>query len=171
MQTVQRRFGKFLPRTADESQVSVLLKDFEDADRMLAKVGLAPIAASSHIVVSSPPQIIEASKTWRDSWRDILSTQQRLVHGFQSIYAPIIGAGEEYEGHVPVTTDEHTMARTAKLQTTYEELRTELLEELNVVDKRIIQPATDAKTYLQPLKKVIKKREDRKVGEALINCR
>ena len=38
MQSVQRRFGKFLPRTADESQVSVLLKDFEDADKMLAKV-------------------------------------------------------------------------------------------------------------------------------------
>ena len=38
MQSVQRRFGKLLPRTADESQVAVLLKDFDDADRMLAKV-------------------------------------------------------------------------------------------------------------------------------------
>ena len=38
MQTMQRQFGKLLPRTADESQVSVLLKDFEDADKMLAKV-------------------------------------------------------------------------------------------------------------------------------------
>lgn len=35
---MQRRFGKFLPRTADETQVGVLLKDFEDADKMLAKV-------------------------------------------------------------------------------------------------------------------------------------
>ena len=39
MQSMQRRFGKLLPRTADESQVAVLLKDFEDADKMLAKVG------------------------------------------------------------------------------------------------------------------------------------
>ena len=38
MQRVQRRFGKLLPRTADESQVAVLLKDFDDADKMLAKV-------------------------------------------------------------------------------------------------------------------------------------
>ena len=38
MQSVQRRFGKFLPRTADESQVAVLLKDFDDADRMLTRV-------------------------------------------------------------------------------------------------------------------------------------
>lgn len=36
MQSVQRRFGK--PRTADESQVAVLLKDFDDADKMLSRV-------------------------------------------------------------------------------------------------------------------------------------
>lgn len=40
MQSMQRRFGKLLPRTADESQVAVLLKDFDDADKMLAKVGI-----------------------------------------------------------------------------------------------------------------------------------
>ncbi len=40
MQSVQRRFGKLLPRTADEAQVGVLLKDFDDADKMLAKVSL-----------------------------------------------------------------------------------------------------------------------------------
>lgn len=38
MQNLQRRFGKFRKRTADESQVSVLLKDFENADQLLAKV-------------------------------------------------------------------------------------------------------------------------------------
>ena len=81
------------------------------------------------------------------------------------MYAPIIGANEEYEGHVPVITDEYTMARTAKLQTTYDELRTDLLEEVNLVDTRIIRPATEAKDCIQPMKKVIKKREDRKVSE------
>ena len=40
MQSVQRRFGKLLPRTADESQVAVLLKDFDDADKMFTRVGL-----------------------------------------------------------------------------------------------------------------------------------
>ncbi len=39
MQSVQRQVGKFLTRSADGSQVSVLLKDFEDADKMLTKVG------------------------------------------------------------------------------------------------------------------------------------
>ncbi|KAL9098435.1 MAG: hypothetical protein Q9163_005904, partial [Psora crenata] len=144
MQSVQRRFGKLLPRTADESQVAVLLKDFDDAEKMLAK-------------------IIDASKAWRDSWRDILGTQERLVHGFQTIYAPIIGANEEYSGHEPVITDQEIMARTTKLYATYEELRTDLLEEVNMVDTRIIKPAVEAKDCLQPLKKVIKKRGDRKL--------
>ena len=48
MQSMSRRFGKFLPRTADESQVAVLLKDFEDADKMLAKVRISDLAQSSY---------------------------------------------------------------------------------------------------------------------------
>lgn len=55
------------------------------------------------------------------------------------------------------------MGRTLKLQQGYAELKTELLDEVNMVDDRIVKPATDAKDYIQPLKKVIKQREDRKV--------
>lgn len=35
---VQRHFGKYMKRTADEKTVSVLLKDFEEADQLLSKV-------------------------------------------------------------------------------------------------------------------------------------
>ena len=56
------------------------------------------------------------------------------------------------------------MERTTKLQVAYAELKADLLEEVNLVDTRIIKPAMDAKEWIQPLKKVIKKREDRKVG-------
>ena len=80
------------------------------------------------------------------------------------MYAPIIGANEEYEGHIPVMTVEGTLSRVEKLQTAYDELRTDLLEEVSLVDTRIIKPAMEAKDYIQPLKKVIKKRGDRKVG-------
>ena len=38
MQSVQRHFGKYMKRTADENQISVLLKDFEDADQLLTRV-------------------------------------------------------------------------------------------------------------------------------------
>ncbi|KAL6718722.1 hypothetical protein ACLMJK_002956 [Lecanora helva] len=144
MQSMQRRFGKFLPRSANEAQVGVLLKDFEDADKMLAK-------------------IIDASKAWRDSWRDILGTQQRLAHGFQTIYSPIIGANEEYTGHEPVATPHHVMERTTKFHADYDSLRIDLLEEVAMVDNRIIKPAQEAKDCIQPMKKVIKKRGDKKL--------
>jgi len=108
-------------------------------------------------------QIIEASRAWRDSWRDILGTQQRLLHGFQTMYSPIIGANEEYTGHEPVITPQHIMERTTKLNAAYDELRTDLLEEVAGVDTRIIKPAQEAKDCIQPMKKVIKKRGDKKV--------
>lgn len=38
MQRVQRKFGSFLPRTADETQIATLLNDFKEADQMLVKV-------------------------------------------------------------------------------------------------------------------------------------
>ena len=55
------------------------------------------------------------------------------------------------------------MERTVKIQEGYAELKTDLLGEVNLVDERIVKPATEAKDYIQPLKKVIKQREDRKV--------
>jgi len=40
MLSMQRKFGRMTTkRTADDSQVAVLLKDFEDADTLLTKVG------------------------------------------------------------------------------------------------------------------------------------
>lgn len=45
----------------------------------------------------------------------------------------------------------------------YEDLKRDLLEEVNSVDETMIKPLMDAKEYLQPMKKTIKKREDRKV--------
>lgn len=39
MQSVQRKFGKLLSKgPGDNAKVSVLLNDYEDADRVLAKV-------------------------------------------------------------------------------------------------------------------------------------
>ncbi len=79
------------------------------------------------------------------------------------MYSPIIGANEEYSGHEPVITPQHIMERTTKLHTAYDELRTDLLEEVAGIDTRIIKPAQEAKDCIQPMKKVIKKRGDKKV--------
>lgn len=55
------------------------------------------------------------------------------------------------------------MERTTKLQEAYVELRNDMLDEIDKMETRLIKPAVDAKSSIQPLKKVIKKRGDRKV--------
>jgi len=43
MQNVSRQFGKLWNKApGDNAKVSVLLKDYEDADKALAKVGSSP---------------------------------------------------------------------------------------------------------------------------------
>jgi hypothetical protein len=111
-------------------------------------------------------QIIDASKAWRDSWSSILTYQHRLINEFEGMYAPIVGAADSYHGHQPVDTPEGTMARTVKLREEYEELKKDLMEEVNMVDDKMIKPAMDAKDSLSLMKKTIKKREDRKVSHA-----
>lgn len=97
----------------------------------------------------------------------ILTYQSRMVQEFESLYNPIVGSSEP-SARPPAETPEATLARTARLQEVYEELKTELLTEINGVDERMIKPAMDAKDYLQPFKKIIKKRDDKKVRPCLI---
>lgn len=92
-----------------------------------------------------------------------MGTQQRLVHGFQTIYFPILGSDETSSVHEPLATPSSIMERTTKLQDAYVELRTDLLDEVDMIETRLIKPAMEAKDWIQPLKKVIKKRGDKKV--------
>lgn len=143
MQSVQRQFGRFMKRSADESQVAILLKDFDETDKLLGR-------------------IVESTRAWRDAWSSILLHQERMLCEFDGIYAPIIGSSDPTTAKA-APTPEVTLARTRRLREEYEELRKELAEELNAVDQRMIRPASQAKEYLAPLKKTIKKREDRKL--------
>lgn len=165
MQKVQRQFGKCLPRTADSSRVSVLLKDFHDADKMLTRVRGRKLRNISCFDkrLQTQSQIIDASKAWRDAWTSILTYQHRLVSEFENIYAPILGASELYNGPQDVEASQSILERTTKLREEYEDLKKDLLEEVNSVNEKMIRPLMDAKDYLQPMKKTIKKREDRKV--------
>lgn len=82
---------------------------------------------------------------------------------FDEIWQPIIGATSEYQGHEPVYTPPAQVERVSKLKESYAELRTDLMDEVNMMDIRIISPATEAKNYIQPLKKTIKKRENKRL--------
>ncbi|TVY81152.1 Regulator of cytoskeleton and endocytosis [Lachnellula suecica] len=144
MNSMQRQIAKARGKGGENTaKVSVLLNDFEDADKMLTK-------------------IIEASKAWRDSWVSILNIQLGTVTVFEELYDPIVGASDGH-GHDPVITPREQVERTTKLKGVYTDLKTDLLEEVVMMDSRIIRPAGDAKEFLQPLRKTIKKRENKRV--------
>ncbi|KAE8349915.1 hypothetical protein BDV28DRAFT_140169 [Aspergillus coremiiformis] len=144
MQSVQRHFGKLMKRSADESQVAILLQDFDEADKLLGR-------------------IIDSTKAWRDAWSSLLMYQGRMLSELEGLYAPIIATSDSSTPSKAVQTPQETLARTAKLAQEYEDLRTELLEQLNAINERMIQPATQARDYMKPLEKTIKRRDDRKL--------
>lgn len=94
-----------------------------------------------------------------------------MADEFDGLYAPMIGSSEETDTDAPPTrqpaeTSPATLARTNRMRREYDELRTDMIQELNDVDTRMTQPAISAKGYLAPMKKTIKKRNDKKVSQS-----
>ncbi|GKZ22004.1 hypothetical protein AbraIFM66951_007199 [Aspergillus brasiliensis] len=143
MQSMQRQFGRLMKRSADDSQVAILLKDFEEADKILGR-------------------IIDSTSAWRDAWSSLLTHQNRLLSEFEGLYAPILGSSDSAAPQ-PVQTPQATLARTNKLREYYEDLRKDLLDDLAAIDDRMIRPASQAREFISPVKKTIKKRDDRKL--------
>ncbi|KAF2763549.1 hypothetical protein EJ05DRAFT_496366 [Pseudovirgaria hyperparasitica] len=143
MQRVHRKFGSFKPRTADETKVGALLKDFEDAEQMLG-------------------ELVDTTEQWRNAWNGILNHQLLMITEFNLLYTPIIATGEHSTPH-HAETPQHITDRTAALCAAYTDLQADMKSEVQAVDTRITTPAKEARECLKPLKKVLKKREDRKL--------
>lgn len=55
------------------------------------------------------------------------------------------------------------MERTLRLKDAFAELKQELTEEMIMIDARIVKPANEAMEGLAPMRKVIKKRENKRL--------
>lgn len=84
------------------------------------------------------------------------------MSGFEELYNPIVGTSDLHRDD-PALTPQLQLDRTVKLKDACAELKTELMEEVIMMDSRVIRPATDAKEYLQPIRKTIKKRENKRL--------
>lgn len=115
-------------------------------------------------MTDNPHQIIDSTKAWRDAWISIATYQSRLIDEFDGLYGPIVGSSNTPSHHKAVDTDPALLNRTNKLRREYDELRTEMTDELNAVDERMTRPAGSAKESFIPMKKTIKKREEKKVS-------
>ncbi|KFY06721.1 hypothetical protein V492_07799 [Pseudogymnoascus sp. VKM F-4246] len=142
---MHRQFGKIISKgPGDDAKVSVLLQDFTNVDEVLTS-------------------IVHTSRAWKDAWLSILALQLNAVTVFEEIYNPIVGATSEGHGHDAIMTPENMLIKTKNLKEAYAELKTDLLEELNLVDPRIIRPATEVLECIKPIKKTIKNRENKRI--------
>lgn len=89
-----------------------------------------------------------------------------MADEIDGIYAPIIGSSETPSLHKPYETPPEKSGRTNRLRREYDELRGDMIDELGAVETRMTQPALAAKSYLDPVKKTIKKRNEKKVRSA-----
>ncbi|KAF2742845.1 hypothetical protein M011DRAFT_411751 [Sporormia fimetaria CBS 119925] len=145
MQRIQRRVGRFMPnRTPNEADVEAMLRDFNDSDQMLEKIEAA-------------------AKQWRDAWTNILAHQLATIEHMNSIYKPLGAKSTDHGSEVTVDTPADALQRVAGLQAAFAELKTDMMEEVKDIERKLILPAKFARDYLQPIKKAIKKREDKKV--------
>ncbi|KAI1080481.1 hypothetical protein F5B20DRAFT_98973 [Whalleya microplaca] len=144
MQSMQRQFGKLMHKSpGDNAKVAVLLTDYEDADRVLAK-------------------LIEHTKSWREAWISVAMTQLGVITEYDGLWDPIVGATDGH-GKPSVPTPDLQLERTLRLKETYTELKAELMEEVGLIESNILRPATDARDCIAPLRKTIKKRENKRL--------
>ncbi|KAK4125159.1 hypothetical protein N657DRAFT_643990 [Parathielavia appendiculata] len=145
MQSMQRQFGKLWNKCpGDNAKVAVLLKDYEDADAVLA-------------------QLIENARMWRDSWAAIASTQLQVVAEYEALYDPVVGAADGQTARETVQTPELQLQRTFSLRKAYTDLKAELAEEITLIEGHVLKPATGARDCIAPIRKTMKKREDRRL--------
>jgi hypothetical protein len=145
MQRMQRITGRFLTRTPNEADVEAMLKDFDDSKVMLEK--------------------LEASaKQWRDAWTNILNHQLSSVELLYTIFKPLGGEGSS-STHVHAETPAAVLERVHGLHEAFAELKTDMMEEVKDIDRKLVVPAKLARDALKPMEKTIKKREDAKVRQ------
>jgi hypothetical protein len=92
----------------------------------------------------------------------LVDSQLQIVSEFEGLYDPIVGATDGH-GREAVPTPRQQLEQTFKLKEAYTDLRTELIEEIGSIEVRVIKPAVDARDCIAPIRKTIKKRENKRV--------
>ncbi|KAH7016450.1 uncharacterized protein B0I36DRAFT_337702 [Microdochium trichocladiopsis] len=140
MQSMQRSIGRMIQKDpGDNAKTAVLLKDYDDAEQLLTR-------------------LVEQVGSWRAAWISLAHAQLGIVTELESLYDPIVGAADE-TAKPHNATPELLLERTLRLREAHDELKTDLLEEIEVVDDKVVKPVSAARDYISPVRKTIKKRE------------
>lgn len=107
-------------------------------------------------------QLLENSRAWKDAWSSIVHHQLQFVVELEGLYDPIVGASDGH-GRESVPTPRLQLERTYRLKQAFGELKSELAEEIATIEDRVIRPAVEARDCIAPIRKTIKKRENKRL--------
>lgn len=93
---------------------------------------------------------------------NLSSAQLGVVTEYDGLWDPIVGASEGL-GKLAAPTPELQLERALRLKEVYAELKLDLLEELDLIETRVVNPASRAREYIDPMRKTIKKRENKRL--------
>lgn len=85
-----------------------------------------------------------------------------VVTEYDGLWDPIVGASEGL-GKLAAPTPELQLEQALHLKEVYTELRIDLLEELELIEVRVVKPASQAREYIDPMRKTIKRRENKRL--------
>lgn len=91
---------------------------------------------------------MEHAKAWRDAWSGILVNQVNLADSFHEIYKTIPMPGDSEI--MPTETPISTLRRVAKLHAAQNDLRADMIEEVDKVDRLLIERLSEVKVSLPP---------------------
>ncbi|KAI6250684.1 hypothetical protein HI914_00780 [Erysiphe necator] len=152
MKSMNRQFGRLMRKDpGNRADIATLLSDYEEADKALSKM-------------------IEAFKSWRDSWVSTLSIQVAATALFKDLYNPITSGSDRHDA-VPTVTPIEKLKKVVHLQEIFSDLKSDLLSEVKMIESRVIKPAIEVKEFIQPAKKSIRKRENKRLDLEMYTSR
>lgn len=91
-----------------------------------------------------------------------MGSQLHIVTEYEGLYDPIVGASDGHGQSLEPTPDLQ-LHRSYNLKNAYSELKIGLMEEIGMIEDQIVKPATDARDSINPIRKTIKKRENKRL--------
>ena len=128
-------------RSADTADVGSVIAEFKATDEMLLRLE-------------------KDLTTWRNGWEEILRYQYDSAEAFAALYKPIEPPPER---GTPVQTPRDQLQKCLGLQKLYSDLKTDLKQEIGMIDQKIVRPVKEAKGATKSLQKTLKHRENSKL--------
>ncbi|KAL2121850.1 hypothetical protein VTJ04DRAFT_2305 [Mycothermus thermophilus] len=122
----------------ENAKVAMMLKDYDDCENVL---------------------------TQKAAWMSLVTTQLQLATEYEHLYDPILGPADR--PHRAAETPRLQLERVFKLKEAYRDLKGDIFAELESVDTHVIKPASTARDSLAPVRKTIKKRENKRLAYEL----